>query len=232
MSEPDLFPHCNMSCMLFFAISICLFLYITFKWHCCVNRTQKTNKCIISVLISHSSPDASDAETSATLDESVWCGAHGVRYTDDFRSVVYKINPTHLSCVYKKMFEASATNSLLGIDTDDLDDGDKKSDFTKKMKDENNTWATLIRPQVPGSCVSLHSAQSKYKFDIPPPHRGQSQIIRSVSSAYTCTSASDKAITKKVKLSRNYYFLLKSTFIKLECCNASDIISSARSHIV
>ncbi|XP_033752753.1 uncharacterized protein LOC117336359 [Pecten maximus] len=129
-----------------------------------------------------------DAETSPSLDSPVdWCGAHGVRYTEDFRKVVYKINPNDLSCGYKKLFEASATSTLRGMEPD----MENEKVVTKKMKDETNTWATPVRPNVQNSCASLH----KYKFDSPPPHRGQSQIIRSLSSAYT--SGPEKIVTKK-----------------------------------
>ncbi|XP_060072710.1 uncharacterized protein LOC132552550 [Ylistrum balloti] len=131
-----------------------------------------------------------DAETSTSLDSPVdWCGAHGVRYNEDFRNVVYKINPNHLSCGYKKMFEASATSSLRGMEQDVEDENDKE--LNKKMKDETNTWATTVRQHTQGSCASSH----KYKFDSPPPHRGQAQIIQSLSSAYT--SSPGKTVTKK-----------------------------------
>ncbi|OWF50702.1 hypothetical protein KP79_PYT18350 [Mizuhopecten yessoensis] len=134
-----------------------------------------------------------DAETRPSLHSSVgWRGAHGVRYTEDFRNVVYKINPNHLSCGYKKLFESSATSCLRGLEPDDGDKHDKV--LTKKMKEESNTLATTVRPHTQGSCVSLHSA-NKYKFDSPPPHRGQAHIIQSLSAAHT--SGPEKIVVKK-----------------------------------
>ncbi|VDI06263.1 Hypothetical predicted protein [Mytilus galloprovincialis] len=43
---------------------------------------------------------------------SVWVGSHGVRYSAEFRNIIYEINPVYLPCVYKEMFENNATNTM------------------------------------------------------------------------------------------------------------------------
>ncbi|KAL4225487.1 hypothetical protein ACF0H5_016177 [Mactra antiquata] len=55
---------------------------------------------------------------------SVWCNAPDIKYINSFRDLIYDINPHHITCVYKKMFETAAVMNLLNVAGDgSLDTG-------------------------------------------------------------------------------------------------------------
>lgn len=41
-----------------------------------------------------------------------------IKFSEEFRQVVYKINPDYLSCTYKTLFEINATDSLRNQEAD------------------------------------------------------------------------------------------------------------------
>lgn len=61
-------------------------------------------------------------------------------YSDDLRELIYKLNPQHMSCIYKQIFEAAASLSLRKIDCDDTDATDK--DIVNNLSDQ--LWATPV----------------------------------------------------------------------------------------
>ena len=132
-------------------------------------------------------------------DSVVWSGAHGVKYSDDFRTVVYKINPNNLSCVYKKMFEATATNNLRGVEIRVSDsDTDKKTESSPKKVStgDSSTCTSPTKPVTPNGITT--NGNNKYKLELGPPNKGQDQIIKSVGAAYCATISKDRNIFKKV----------------------------------
>lgn len=56
---------------------------------------------------------------------SVWVGSPKGRYTEEFRRLIYEINPTYLPCVYKEMFETNATNTLRDLEGNEEDSEDQ-----------------------------------------------------------------------------------------------------------
>ena len=58
-------------------------------------------------------------------DFSDWCNEPTLKYTGGFRDLIYQVNPHYISCVYKKMFDACATNQLRIVDDDGIVDDDR-----------------------------------------------------------------------------------------------------------
>lgn len=69
---------------------------------------------------------------------SVNVRGHVVRYSDEFRKVIYQINPDHVPCVYKKLLENNAINTLRHFEENQEDD----KLLIKKQKDCGNVKST------------------------------------------------------------------------------------------
>lgn len=108
---------------------------------------------------------------------SVWVGSHGVRYSAEFRNIIYEINPVYLPCVYKEMFENNATNTMR--ENEDIHEDEKTlikdGTYVKTIEKENvqkNRCSSAVVYQEPNenskqdefsgwkTCSTEHSATS------------------------------------------------------------------------
>ncbi|KAK3104233.1 hypothetical protein FSP39_025519 [Pinctada imbricata] len=106
---------------------------------------------------------------------SIWCGSRGIKYSEEFRDALYKINPVYISCMYKHMFEANAVQNLRQMEGDGIE-----SD-----KDENNNKD--------GYHVSRDDASSA----------GYSRDVNEVKRLSRKSSMSDGLLTEKTNRNSN-----------------------------
>ncbi|KAL3841691.1 hypothetical protein ACJMK2_019800 [Sinanodonta woodiana] len=75
-----------------------------------------------------------------------WTSLTSLKYSDDFRKVIYKNNPYDISCDYKRIFETYAREQLVSMSSDVLDIESQIQDIQKSFNaNASNCNTTIVK---------------------------------------------------------------------------------------